>query len=49
MVNDSYCAVVNNFLPAKTITTGDNIAAQQTGEILNTLIARVGSLPYRLQ
>jgi predicted nucleic acid-binding Zn-ribbon protein len=49
MVNDSYCAVVNNFLPAKTITTGDNLAAQQTGEILNTLIARVGSMPYRLQ
>jgi predicted nucleic acid-binding Zn-ribbon protein len=49
MVNDSYCAVVNNFLPAKTIATGDNVTAQQTGEILNTLIARVGSLPYRLQ
>jgi hypothetical protein len=49
MVNDSYCAVVNNFLPAKTIATGDNVAAQQTGEILDALVARVGNLPYRLQ
>jgi hypothetical protein len=49
MVNGSYCAIVNNFLPVKTIATGDNVAAQQTGEILNLLIARVGNLPYRLQ
>jgi hypothetical protein len=49
MVNNSYCAIVNNFLPAKTITTGEDVAAQQTGAILNALIARVGSLPYRLQ
>jgi uncharacterized coiled-coil DUF342 family protein len=49
MVNNSYCAVVNNFLPAKTITTGDDVAAQHTGEILNTFEARLQNLPYRLQ
>jgi hypothetical protein len=49
MVNNSYCVIVNNFLPAKTITTGDDVAAQQTGQILNTLIARLGNMPYRLQ
>jgi hypothetical protein len=25
------------------------VAAQQTGEVLNTLIARLGDMPYRLQ
>jgi uncharacterized coiled-coil DUF342 family protein len=49
MANDDYCAVVNNFLPEKTITTGENVASQQTGQILNMLTARLGDMPYRLQ
>jgi uncharacterized coiled-coil DUF342 family protein len=49
MVNNSYCVIVDNFLPAKTLATGDDVAAQQTGEVLNTLIARLGDMPYRLQ
>jgi len=49
MVNSDYCAVVNNFLPERTLTTGDNIAGQHTGAALDTLIARVQGLPFRLQ
>ncbi|OPZ01371.1 MAG: hypothetical protein BWZ09_02729 [Alphaproteobacteria bacterium ADurb.BinA305] len=49
MVNSNYCAVVNNFLPAKTIATGDDTKAQQTGDLLNALIARYNALPFRLQ
>ncbi len=49
MVNNDYCAILNNFLPAKTIATGDDIAAEHTGEILNTFEARLQNLPYRLQ
>jgi uncharacterized coiled-coil DUF342 family protein len=49
MVNNSYCAIVNNFLPAKTIETGDDLSAQNTGEILNGFEARLQNLPFRLQ
>lgn len=49
MVNSNYCAVVNNFLPAKTIATGDDTKAQQTGDILNALVARYNALPFKLQ
>ncbi|MGA3006340.1 MAG: hypothetical protein ABSE59_00465 [Opitutaceae bacterium] len=49
MVNNDYCAVVNNFLPAKTLSTGDDVAWQQTGQILDALNARIGNMPFRLQ
>lgn len=49
MVNSDYCAVVNNFLPAKTIATGDDTKAQQTGDLLNALVARYNALPFKLQ
>jgi hypothetical protein len=49
MVNSDYCAVVNNFLPARKLPTGDNLAAQQTSTVLNELNARVRSLPLKLQ
>jgi hypothetical protein len=49
MVNNDYCAVVNNFLPARKIPTGDNLAGQQTSTVLNELSARVRSLPLKLQ
>lgn len=49
MVNGDYCAVVNNFLPARKLPTGDNLGEQQTSTILNELNARVRSLPLKLQ
>ena len=49
MVNSDYCALVNNFLPTKTITTGDTVKAQQTGQTLNDLAARYQGLPFKLQ
>lgn len=49
MVNSDYCAVVSNFLPTKTLATGDNVAAQKTSSVLNELGARVRSLPLKLQ
>lgn len=49
MVNSDYCAVVNNFLPARTLPTGDNLSAQKTSATLNNLYARVMSLPLKLQ
>ncbi len=49
MVNSDYCALVNNFLPAKTITTGDDVRAQHTAAVLNDLAARVRLLPLKLQ
>lgn len=49
MVNSDYCALVNNFLPAKTLTTGDDVKAQHTSTLLNELAARVHMLPLKLQ
>jgi len=49
MVNHDYCAVVNNFLPAQTVTAGDNTSAQHTGAMLDTLSVRLQRLPFRLQ
>jgi hypothetical protein len=48
MVNSDYCALVTNFLPVKTLTTGD-VKSQHTGELLNGLAARVHQLPLKLQ
>jgi X-X-X-Leu-X-X-Gly heptad repeat protein len=49
MVNSDYCALLNDFTPAKTIHTGDDILAQQTGPLLDSLSARVLALPAKLQ
>lgn len=49
MVNSDYCAVINNFLPARTVSTGEDISAQRTSSVLNELGARVRSLPLKLQ
>ncbi len=49
MVNNEYCAVVNNFLPARTITTGESTGDEHTGAMLDTFAARLQSLPFRLQ
>lgn len=49
MVNSDYCAIVNNFLPARTIRTGEDVGDQNTGAILNELALRVRSLPLKMQ
>jgi hypothetical protein len=49
MVNSSYCVVINNFLPARTLRTGDDEAGQKTSVTLNALTARVRALPMKLQ
>ena len=49
MVNSDYCAVIDNFLPAKTIKTGEDTLDQHTGGILAAADARLMSLPSRLQ
>jgi X-X-X-Leu-X-X-Gly heptad repeat protein len=48
MVNSDYCALVTNFLPAKTLVTGD-VKSQHTADLLNGLSARVRQLPLKLQ
>jgi X-X-X-Leu-X-X-Gly heptad repeat protein len=49
MVNSDYCALVTNFLPQKTIMTGDDVKSQRTSDLLNDLAARVRQLPLKLQ
>jgi hypothetical protein len=48
MVNSDYCAVISNFLPARTILTGEAIS-QKTGVIIDEMAARVRALPFRMQ
>ena len=49
MVNRDYCLVINNFLPTKTIRTGENIAEQHTGTTFDELYARLLRRPFKLQ
>jgi hypothetical protein len=49
MVTSDYCALLKNFTPQKMIRTGDDIAAQQTGPLLEGLNARVLAMPLKLQ
>ncbi len=49
MVNSDYCAVINNFLPAKTIKTGEDVTAQATSGALDAMLRRFQSLPLKLQ
>jgi len=49
MVNHDYCVVINNFLPTKTIRTGDHIIDQHTGSTFDELYARLLSRPLKLQ
>jgi X-X-X-Leu-X-X-Gly heptad repeat protein len=49
MVTSDYCAVIDNFLPAKTIKTGASTVDQHTSGILANLNARLQGLPSRLQ
>ncbi|MBK9991500.1 MAG: hypothetical protein IPP19_12380 [Verrucomicrobia bacterium] len=49
MVNRDYCVLINNFLPAKTIRTGENVTDQHTGTTFDELHARVIRKPLKLQ
>ena len=49
MVNNDYCAVLKNFSAAKTIRTGTDIRDQSTGALFNDIIARMRSMPLKLQ
>jgi len=49
MINSDYCALVNNFLPTKTLATGDDVAPQHTATLFNELAARIRGMPLKLQ
>jgi X-X-X-Leu-X-X-Gly heptad repeat protein len=49
MVNSDYCAVLKDFTPFKSIRPGDDILPQQTGALLDSLMARIRALPLKLQ
>lgn len=49
MVNNDYCAVVKDFSAFRTIQPGDDIKAQGTGAILDSVTARIRTLPLNLQ
>jgi uncharacterized coiled-coil DUF342 family protein len=49
MVNRDYCVLINNFLPAKTIQTGETIVEQHTGTTVDELYARLLRRPLKLQ
>jgi predicted nucleic acid-binding Zn-ribbon protein len=49
MVNSDYCAMIDNFLPAKTIKTGDNTRDEHTADTMAAMISRLQRLPFRLQ
>jgi len=49
MVNSDYCALLKDFTPLDTLRTGDDTAAEQTGQLLDSLGARVLGLPQDLQ
>ncbi len=48
MVSSDYCAIVNNFLSAKSLRLPDT-SQQGTEKILSEMSARVRSLPFRMQ
>jgi len=41
--------LVTNVLPARSIRTGEDIKAQETGRILDDMVARYRALPFKLQ
>lgn len=49
MVNSDFCAVIRNFTVSKSIKTGDDVKAQNTGQIIDELGARYRALPLELQ
>jgi multidrug efflux pump subunit AcrA (membrane-fusion protein) len=49
MVNGEYCAVLNKVVPTRTIQLGNEIASQQTGQMLAQLYDRIFQMPVKLQ
>ncbi len=49
MVNGDYCALLTKIVPSRTIQCGENVANQQTGQLLSQLANRVFKMPVRLQ
>ena len=49
MVNSDYCAVIDNFLAARTIRTGDDTRDEHTGAVQAAMSGRLLALPDRLQ
>jgi len=49
MVNSDYCVVLRDFLPARTLQTGEDVSAQAPAALLDGLAARVQALPLKLQ
>ena len=49
MVNSDYCAVLKDFTPLQSVRTGDDIAAQRTGAVLDSFAARARALPLKMQ
>ena len=49
MVNSDYCALVNNFLPAQTIRTGNDLVKRPTSGQFDDLILRLRRLPMKMQ
>lgn len=49
MVNKDYCALVTNFLPTRTLSAGEDTSSQGIAGIINSLTARMQSLPLKLQ
>jgi chemotaxis protein histidine kinase CheA len=49
MVNSDYCAVIDKFVPAQTIKTGEDTLDQHTGATLADLKSRLLRLPAQLQ
>jgi len=49
MVNGEYCAVLNKVTATRTINLGNEVASQQTGQMLSQLYDRVFQMPLKLQ
>ena len=49
MVNGEYCAVLNKVTATRTINLGNEVASQQTGQMLSQLYDRVFQMPQKLQ
>lgn len=49
MVNSEYCAVINNFLPAQTVSVGEGSGTAPVGSKIQDLHRRWRSLPPRMQ
>ncbi len=49
MVNGEYCALLNKVMPTRTITLGNDVSTQQTGQMLSQLYDRIFQMPLKLQ